>query len=119
MKWLLFSDPQFDEQWSYAKPGATGLSTRLTHQIECLDWAFKTAKQHKCSGLITMGDVFDSRTELSLPVIDAVCAAYQRGKALMGADFQLIFLVGARAAAARRPAPGGAAPTRRVRGVRA
>jgi len=94
MKWLLFSDPQFDEQWAYAKPGAAGLSTRLSHQIECLDWAFKVARQHKCGGLITMGDVFDSRTELSLPVIDSVCAAYQRGKAAAGVDFQLIFLVG-------------------------
>lgn len=97
MKWLLFSDPQFDEQWSYARPGDRGQSSRLLDQIKCLEWSFQVSIKEGCVGHITLGDVFDSRTELSLPVIDAVCSAYQRGLALArkkNPDFKLVFLVG-------------------------
>lgn len=97
MKWLLLSDPQFDEQWSYSRPGPDGGSVRLKDQIDMLDWAFDVAKATGCQGFLTLGDVFDSRTELSLPVIDAVCTAYRRRVALAReehGEFRLGFLVG-------------------------
>jgi DNA repair exonuclease SbcCD nuclease subunit len=97
MKWLLFSDPQFDDQLTYSTPTATGRTSRLEDQIRCLKWAFEVAKQQMCRGLITMGDVFDDRTGLTLPVIDAVCSTYRQcfdEARNIDPAFRLVFLVG-------------------------
>jgi DNA repair exonuclease SbcCD nuclease subunit len=78
MKWAITADPQFDDQPSYSTILPSGLTSRLVDYIDCFDWVVDTARERDCEGLIVLGDIFDSRTSISLSVIDQVCRAFKR-----------------------------------------
>lgn len=89
--WILTADWQFDEQPRYSRLTPSGITTRLQDQIDCLRWAVERALAVDAEGIIVDGDIFDSRTDLNLSVIDMVCrefhAAAERG-------LKIVFIVG-------------------------
>lgn len=76
MKWLLTADLQFDSFENYSSQTAMGVTSRLRDMILCWKWMTEVAKQRKCNGIIVVGDIFDSRTVLELPVLDQVCRSF-------------------------------------------
>jgi len=73
MRWAITGDTQFDQQLRYATINSTGLSTRLVDAVRCFEWVVEKAQEEGCDGLIILGDVFDSRTEIDVSVLDQVC----------------------------------------------
>jgi DNA repair exonuclease SbcCD nuclease subunit len=90
-KWAIIADPQFDDQLSYSTIGDDGLTTRLRDYIQCFDRIVDEATDRGCRGLLVLGDIFDSRTAVTLSVIDQVCRAMSRAK---DAGLELHLLVG-------------------------
>jgi DNA repair exonuclease SbcCD nuclease subunit len=67
------ADLQLDVHARLSTLGADGLTTRLRDMLDCLDWIIATAQARKCEGLVLLGDIFDSRTQLHISVVDQVC----------------------------------------------
>lgn len=78
MKWLLTADLQFDSFETYSTQTAGGITSRLQDMIVCWDSMMTLAVKNGCKGIIAVGDIFDSRTTLDLPVLDQVCRAVHR-----------------------------------------
>lgn len=72
-KWGLCADWQFALGNRLSTPNEQNVSSRLNDALNCFDWVVNTCVQQGCEGLFILGDVFDSRTVLDLPVIDRVC----------------------------------------------
>lgn len=92
MKIALIADTQFDSQESLSRLLPSGITSRLFDQITALEWTIANAVERGCTELFTLGDIFDSRTELNLAVIDRVCRAYYT--AHHAEKLKLTFLVG-------------------------
>lgn len=73
MKVALCADLQFDEYPHLSNTLPSGITSRLQDCIDCFSWIVDTAVQEGCTKLIIAGDLFESRTELPLSVIDAAC----------------------------------------------
>jgi DNA repair exonuclease SbcCD nuclease subunit len=73
-KWGLCADWQFS-LGSRQSVDAEMISPRLNDALKCFDWVVNRCVEEGCVGLHILGDVFDSRTSLDLPVIDRVCRA--------------------------------------------
>jgi DNA repair exonuclease SbcCD nuclease subunit len=77
VKLALTADLHFDLRLRYSKPDAnTGLTTRLADHVECWRWIVDTAVEQGCDQLVVLGDVFESRTEIDVAVIDTVCREF-------------------------------------------
>jgi len=66
-----------------AQPGLSvltpeGITTRLQDRATCFDWIVSTCVKQKCKRLFVVGDVFDSRTEIPVEVLDVTCRAFAR-----------------------------------------
>jgi DNA repair exonuclease SbcCD nuclease subunit len=91
MQWTLVADPQFDDQLNYSTICDDGLSSRLHNYIDCFDRIVADSVEKGSKGILLLGDIFDSRTAVSLSVIDQVCRSFQRAKDL---GLELHVLVG-------------------------
>lgn len=78
MRVAVCADLQFCQQHSYSHLTPAGAS-RLVDRIECFRWIIDAAVKRKCERLYVLGDIFDSRTSIDLPVLDAVCRAFRTG----------------------------------------
>jgi DNA repair exonuclease SbcCD nuclease subunit len=85
--WLLTADLQFDSFENYSTQTTGGITSRLKDMMETWYWMLDEAKSHKCKGIIAVGDIFDSRTVLELPVLDQVCRAVQAASDVMEVHF--------------------------------
>lgn len=85
------ADLQLDLHARLSTLGADGLTTRLRDMLDCLDWILATAKARKCEALVLLGDIFDSRTQLHISVVDQVC---RRLHAAAEAGLQILVVVG-------------------------
>lgn len=101
MKILIASDLQFSEQARLSRRLESGLTSRLQDQVTCFDWILRTGQRHQCKRLIVLGDIFDSRTAIPVPVIDQACRCFTRAKETFD---ECIVLVGNHDSALRHPA---------------
>lgn len=100
-KWVLTADWQFDEQARYSRMTPQGIMSRLKDQIDCLHWVVEEALSLNCEGIVLNGDIFDSRTELNLAVIDMVCReVYSAAES----GLKVLFVVGNHDSYLRSPA---------------
>lgn len=90
-RWAVTADLQLDVHARLSTLGADGLTTRLRDMLDCLDWIIATAQARKCEGLILLGDIFDSRTQLHISVVDQVC---RRLHAAAEAGLKIVVVVG-------------------------
>lgn len=77
MRVALTADLQLQSQPRYSTLTPEGVTTRLVDFIECLHWIVDEAVNAGCTTLVVMGDVFDSRTVIDVPVIDRSCRAFE------------------------------------------
>lgn len=75
MKLAVCADLQFDDQPAYSTLTAEGVTSRLLDFIECFNWIVDDAVSRRCDKLLLLGDIFDSRTTISLSVLHYVCKA--------------------------------------------
>jgi DNA repair exonuclease SbcCD nuclease subunit len=73
MRVAVLSDLHFDEQPNLSTTLPSGISSRLQHQKEAFEWSIAKSMEQGATTLVITGDIFDSRTTLSLSVIDVVC----------------------------------------------
>ena len=85
------ADLHFDEYQSLSTLYESGLTTRLIDCIQCLHWIIDTCAERGCKGLLVLGDVFEARTEISVPVLDCVPRLFQQAEA---SGLELHVLVG-------------------------
>lgn len=71
-KFGVTADLHFDEYRRLSTLHKSGLTTRLMDCIACWNWIVDTCAAEDCDGLIVLGDVFESRTEIAVPVLDCV-----------------------------------------------
>lgn len=76
MKHAITADLQFDTQARFSTINANGITTRLADSLDCFSWIVNTAVEHGCENLFVIGDLFDSRTQIDVSVIDQVCRAF-------------------------------------------
>ena len=76
MKYIVTADLQFDQQPRMSIMTSAGISSRLQDRIDCWRWIVRTAVKKDCEGIIVVGDIFDSRTSIELPVIHHVCSEF-------------------------------------------
>lgn len=78
-KIAITADIQFDlyESLSTLDP-ETMLTTRFRHQLECFRWIMDQAQERGCEELVVLGDVFNSRTDIDVGVIDRVCREFEQ-----------------------------------------
>lgn len=90
MKYAITADLQFADYARLSTLHPSGLTTRLLHLIECWRWIVKTSVNDGCKGIFVLGDVFNSRTEIPLGVLDIVCREFHDA----AKDLTIIVLVG-------------------------
>jgi len=73
----LTADLQFDEHVRYSTLGDDGVPTRLRDQLDCFRWIVDTCHKRDLDRLYVLGDIFDSRTTISLSVLDLVCRNFK------------------------------------------
>ncbi len=78
MKYAITADLQFADYARLSTLHPSGLTTRLLHLIECWRWIVKTSVDAGCEGIFVLGDVFNSRTEIPLGVLDIVCREFHK-----------------------------------------
>lgn len=81
MKIAITSDWQFDLHQSYSRGlVGNGYTSRLQDQVTAWRWVVDTAASERCTALYVLGDLFDRRTSIDLPVLHAVaeCLRYAR-----------------------------------------
>lgn len=100
MKALITSDLQFSEQARLSHRLEEGITSRLRDQVQCFDWIVETGKKHGCKQLLALGDIFDSRTSIPVPVIDQACRCFERARTVFD---EIIEVVGNHDSALRHP----------------
>ncbi len=75
-KVAIVSDLQVDTYDRLSTLLPDGRSTRLRDVIAAFEWAVSEAVDQGCELLVILGDIFDNRTSISLPVLDATCRAF-------------------------------------------
>jgi len=80
MRVAVTSDWQFDSYPNLSKPRPSGLTSRLEDLMECWRWIHDDATHRDCEQLFVLGDLFDSRTEIELPVLSAVGTLVKESK---------------------------------------
>ncbi|KKL97995.1 hypothetical protein LCGC14_1828830 [marine sediment metagenome] len=75
-RYALCADLQFDEYARLSTMDKSGLPTRLLDLIACWRWIVEASVNMGCKSLFILGDVFNSRTEVSLSVLDLVCREF-------------------------------------------
>lgn len=88
--WGLCADLQFAEYARLSTLHPSGLTTRLLDLIQCWRWIVGTCREEGCEGIFVLGDVFNSRTEIPLGVLDIVCREFHDASK----DLKIIVLVG-------------------------
>jgi DNA repair exonuclease SbcCD nuclease subunit len=78
MRVAISSDWQWDGYQSLSTIRPSGNTSRLDDLSGCWEWVCKTAKEKGCTSFYVLGDVFDSRTEIELPVMHAVGDAFRK-----------------------------------------
>jgi DNA repair exonuclease SbcCD nuclease subunit len=76
----LTSDLQFDEYARWSQQTEGGTTTRLDDFLKCFEWVVSSAVAQHCTHLFVLGDVFESRTAISIPVLDRVCLAFAKAE---------------------------------------
>ena len=76
MKVAITADLQFSEQGKLSHQTPEGITSRLADQIACFEWIVATSVERGCEGLVAIGDIFDSRRSIPVPVLDRVCRAF-------------------------------------------
>lgn len=76
MRVALTADLQLQSQPRYSVLTPEGVTSRLIDFVDCLTWIADSAVRAGCTHLVVMGDVFDSRTVIDVPVIDRACRAF-------------------------------------------
>lgn len=76
MKHAITADLQFDTQSRFSTINADGITTRLADSLDCFEWIVDEALKHGCETLFVLGDLFDSRTQIDVSVIDRVCRVF-------------------------------------------
>jgi len=76
MKVAITGDLQFAEQSKLSHLTAEGITSRLAQQVECFEWIADTAVERDCEGLLVLGDIFDPRRSIPVPVLDRTCRAF-------------------------------------------
>lgn len=76
MRHAVTADLQFDTQIRYSTLRPDGITSRLHDSIECFRWIVRAAEAARCESLFVIGDIFDSRTQIDVSVIDLVCRAF-------------------------------------------
>lgn len=84
MKFAVCADLQFDLYKRLSTPHPNGGTSRLADALACWDWIVDTAVKRGCEHLLVLGDIFESRTTLDLPVLDLVCRAFERASKKIG-----------------------------------
>lgn len=80
MKLLLTGDLQFSEQVNLSRRTEHGTTTRLEDQVACFDWLVSVGVKEGCEALLVLGDLFDSRTSIPVPVLDRVGRCFAKAK---------------------------------------
>lgn len=99
MKMALIADLQFDSYHGQSRVHESGMSTRLVDMLAAWEWAVGESVKAGCERLLVLGDVFDSRRSIELPVIDGVCRAMHAASEKM----ELWVVVGNHDSFLRRP----------------
>ena len=76
MKIAITGDQQFAEQAKLSHLTEEGITSRLSDQVQCFLWIIDTAVEHGCEGLVALGDIFDPRRSIPVPVLDRTCRAF-------------------------------------------
>lgn len=79
MRIAITADLQLDLYERYSKPHAKWVTTRLADMMDCWNWMLSEAED--CGQLVVVGDIFDNRTHIELPVLDAACEMINRAAA--------------------------------------
>lgn len=89
MRVALTADWQFDEGINLSTVCDGGIYSRLQDQVDCFHWMMAAAKGHSCTQLVVAGDLFESRTEISVMVLDQVGRLLHKASSA----FQLVHLL--------------------------
>jgi DNA repair exonuclease SbcCD nuclease subunit len=100
MKVALTADIHFCEQVGLSGLTAQGQTTRLEDRASVLLWVAAEAVRRGAERLLILGDVFDSRTDIPVGVLDTAC----RTMADVARQIPVTLLVGNHDAALRVPA---------------
>lgn len=76
MKVAITGDQQFAEQMKLSHLTEEGITSRLSDQVTCFHWIIDTAVERGCEGLVALGDIFDPRRSIPVPVLDRTCRAF-------------------------------------------
>lgn len=76
MKWGVTADLQFDLYPSLSTLKPDGTTSRLQDMLNCWRWIVDECAKRHCKGLLVIGDIFNSRTEVDISVLDQVCRAF-------------------------------------------
>jgi DNA repair exonuclease SbcCD nuclease subunit len=76
MKVAITGDLQFAEQSKLSHLTDEGITSRLVEQVRCFLWIVDTAVERECEGLLALGDIFDPRRSIPVPVLDRTCRAF-------------------------------------------
>jgi DNA repair exonuclease SbcCD nuclease subunit len=76
MKIAVTGDLQFSEQTKLSYQTEEGVTSRLRDQVQCFAWMVEQAVMQHCEGLVVLGDIFDPRRSIPVPVIDRACRAF-------------------------------------------
>jgi hypothetical protein len=76
MGYGIFADLHFQEQHKHSTVTSDGITTRLTDMLQGFRVLFEREVKRGASAFLVLGDIFDSRTELPVSLIDAVCRLF-------------------------------------------
>ena len=77
MRYAVTADWQADSYMNLSTRDADGRTSRLNDLVRGLQWMTDTALQYGCQTMVVVGDVFESRTTIELPVLDAVASSVE------------------------------------------
>lgn len=83
MRWGVTADLQFDLYKSLSTLEPDGTTSRLKDMLDCWRWIVDVCVERECAGLLVIGDIFDSRTEVDISVLDQVCRAFHEASKRM------------------------------------
>jgi DNA repair exonuclease SbcCD nuclease subunit len=90
MKIAITADLQAHDYPGYSTPGLDGVPSRLRDICNCIDWMVEEARREKCEMFVINGDLFESREQISISVIDTVCRTLHAAQQRLGYDPILI-----------------------------
>lgn len=87
-KIAITADWQFD-LYANLSTGVTsrGYTSRLQDQVDAWDWMVREASKAGCLQLFVLGDVFERRTAIDLPVLDAVHRCFKKAANIFDAVY--------------------------------